>query len=350
MTQHQTGWRFRIYPNGEFSGGYVSDRRFDHRSETDPNAFRYGNLWWFNDPSLRRWLEERISTGQEEPLDLSIPSNYHKRRGLNGITSRGSRLVRNTAYLLQKKYGRKRLSFLTLTVPPLGDDGERKVCDSWSDIVRLFGQWLKRSLRERGLPESYVGVTEIQEKRWRNRGEVGLHLHIVFVGRKTVGDGWSFSPGDFRGRWCQLLSHVVGYSVRSSSVENLQMVKKSASGYLGKYMSKGVMIVGEIAEAKGEEYIPKAWYTCSIGLKRAFAKSTRMIWDDEVNIMARLPLLSCSGVFSRVYVHTIKLSGRDTLMGIGGQIDRDKARKLAPELYKIASEPGKHAQEYMHMW
>jgi hypothetical protein len=333
----KVGFKAKIYPNGEFSLGYVADRRFEEKFEIDDNALRTGQAWWFHAPEFRRWTEERIAAGEKFGSDLgsSNPANYHKRRGLKGITSRGGRLVRNTAHMLQKKYGRRRLSFLTLTVPKLGESDELQICAQWSRVVRVLCQRLKRSLESAGLPANYVGVTEIQEKRFKERGEVGLHLHLVFVGRKSIGSDWAFPPSHFRQQWLDVLSHVVGHRLESSSCENVKGVRKSASGYLGKYMSKGVGIVSEVIESKGEEYVPTAWYTCSMGLKHAYAQAIASCWDEDLGIVMRLPLLCESGAVRSVGITCIEINGRSVLVGINGKFDRWKSYRYIPGLREI---------------
>lgn len=336
----KTGFRAKFYPNGEFTLGYVSDRRIKEAEPTDPNAFRYGQLWWFNAPEYRRLVEKWVAEGRYSPLDLSNPPNSHRRRGMKGITRNGSRLVRNTAHMMQQKWGRKVLSFLTLTVPPVSEDEEKKLCLEWSRIIRVFCQRLKRMLEAQGLPPVYVGVTEVQEKRWNQYQQVGLHVHIVFVGRRTAYDDWAFTPTEFREAWLSVLSTVLDRDVESRSCENLQMVKKSASGYLGKYMSKGCRIVNEIAESKGSEYIPTAWYTCAMPLKNAYKKSIRQAWDEDVNIIARLPLLCLAGVVKHVGITKIEIGGREVLVGISGKFEMDKVRQHMPNVRHLI--PSRH--------
>jgi len=332
----RSGFKCKFYPNGEFSIGYVPDRRIDSGyRKPDPNAFRYGQLWWFHQPELRRWVEEGIANGEREPLDSSMLSNSHRRRGLNGITRKGGRLVRNTAHMMQAKWGRKRLSFLTLTLPPFSPSEERHLCSEWSRVVRVFCQRLRRLLIERGLPAGYVGVTEIQEKRWNRSQEVGLHLHIVFVGRVKLSEGWRISPGECREAWLSVLSTVVERPVYSQSCENLKMVKKSASGYLGKYMSKGTKIVSQVVDAKGEEYIPSAWYTCSQSLKDAYVKSVAVAWDDDVHIVSRLPVFCGADVIRHVGISTIDIHGREMVVGISGRFDMDNLGRYASSIRSL---------------
>jgi len=328
----KTGFKIKFYPNGEFSAGYVSDKRFDMDFEVDPNAGRYGQLWWAQTPELRRWVEERISNEDQDFFGLSNPINSHTRRGLNGISTYGRRLVKNTAHMLQSKYGRSRLSFLTLTLPALSDDEEKQVCLQWSQIVRVYFQRLRRLQISRGLPPGYVAVTEIQPERWKEKKQVGLHLHAVFVGKLRHSEDWYIRPKEFRKDWLAVLSHFVGREVVSESCENVIGVYKSASGYLGKYMSKGSSAVGEVRELKGEEYVPTAWYSASMNLKRAYQRSIVQVWDDEVDLIGRLPLLCQAEVIEHVGLSFVKFGDREYLMGVSGAIRIRKAYSLVPNI------------------
>lgn len=185
-----------------------------------------------------------------------------KQRGLQGITRYGSRLVENAAYLLQKKHGAKRLTFLTCTLP-LGPEMADKVGTEWPEIVRVFLQRLKRMLEREKLDTSIVSVTEVQQKRFLRDGGLPLHLHMVFQGahRDYM---WCFKPEDFDEAWGSVVARRVDIppGTSFSSANNVQRVRDNAAGYLGKYMSKGAAVVEQVAEKCPDlvEFLPRTWY------------------------------------------------------------------------------------------
>ena len=215
--------------------------------------------------TLDYYSQESIS------LESTSDPNSHreKKRGLNGISAYGRRLVRNAAFRLEKENGMARLSFVTLTLPNVSAGESRDIGRNWSQIVRVFIQKLRRRLQALGLPAEVLAVTEIQTKRTQRDGVLGLHLHMIFVGRhrRTT---WALMPKEISAFWQSVLAAYLyeptgDYDWRA--VENVARVRKSASAYLGKYMSKGVSNVVAASEQFGEDAIPTAWYAITSSLR-----------------------------------------------------------------------------------
>lgn len=206
------------------------------------------------------------------PIGSSTVPNSHsetRSRGQLGISAHGKKLVRNAALRLERECGNYTLSFLTLTIPGLGEEGALKVCENWHHIVRVFQQRLKRMLQRAGLSGEMVGVTEVQEKRFAATNVVALHLHIVFQGRQ-FGNPWAITPGMVRGAWRDVLTpYLVGLSdeLYWDACENIVRVKSSASAYLGKYLSKGVKTTEAIREVYPDIVLPSCWYLCTNTLR-----------------------------------------------------------------------------------
>lgn len=206
-------------------------------------------------------------------LGMAEPPKERARRGLRGITRHSARMVRNAAYLLESKYPRKRLGFYTFTLPRVSETSDYSAGKEWAEIVRIFLQSVTRLLAAAGLPTSYVGCTEIQGGRYTRYGGLPLHLHIVLVGRRSVSGPWAIHSDQWRALWRRA---VVGKcpefsgSSFAASVDTT-VIKESAQGYLGKYMSKGGECLGRmLAEDPGlAEFMPKSWGHCSLKLRRA---------------------------------------------------------------------------------
>jgi hypothetical protein len=163
-----------------------------------------------------------------------------KKRGSNGMTSRGRTVVENACFLLEQKYGRQNLSFLTLTVPKFNfPEDYCQIVEKWPYLIHRVTDWIKKKLKKAGIPTEYVYVNEIQEKRYEKFGVYAPHLHIVFVGRSpSRSGGWCISPQDVRQAWSKALSSVVSGPFETRAIENIQRVRKSCGAYMGKYMSK----------------------------------------------------------------------------------------------------------------
>jgi hypothetical protein len=195
-------------------------------------------------------------------------------KGLKGITRHGARTVRNAAYLLESKYSLSQLGFYTFTLPLVDASAEYRAGKEWGEIVRIFLQSVVRLLSAAGLPTSYVGCTEIQEGRYARYGGLPLHLHLVVVGKKR-GRDWAIHSNQWRALW---RSAVVARcpefkEAKFSASVDTEAVRKSAQGYLGKYMSKGASDLAKIlADDPGlAEFLPRSWWHCSLKLRRAIA-------------------------------------------------------------------------------
>ena len=187
-------------------------------------------------------------------------------------------MVRNSAFLLEENF-KGRLSFLTLTLPGVDQETLKGYAMDWSRIVKVFFQRLSRALVAKGLPCEYVAVTEVQGSRLKERGEFALHLHCVFVGRHP-GRHWALTPGEIRWMWASVLGGTlcqIGEGLTEcycGALENLQPVRKSASGYLGKYITKGKQDVTLYCNSVTEDCIPSSWYSIKNSLKRRVIRRT----------------------------------------------------------------------------
>lgn len=243
------------------------------------------------------------------PLGLSKLAKSEKTkkpRGQKGITSHGRRTIRGGVTLLERTYGRDRLSFITLTLPPaIAED----LSGRWSHVVDLMKRRLIYSNELHELPTEIIACTEVQEKRYERTGEVALHLHIVMVGRHSRG-AWCYSPRQLEKMWSEccktavrnviepdkrVTSRVtsskpdsrfngsgnttdstnsnansngnangnVHTEVNWNAAVNVQRIKKSASAYMGKYLSKGTQTAQKIIDSGKGHLLPKAWYFCT---------------------------------------------------------------------------------------
>jgi hypothetical protein len=183
------------------------------------------------------------------------------------MTARGRLLVANAATVLQEKYGKGKLAFWTLTVPDecLG----HKLISGWSRVVELVRKKILYHLKKAGLPLEFVGVSEVQQKRWESSARaLPLHLHILFV-TALVDYKPRLSKQLLAKIWGDALSTVSGVKTKGLYASNVQFVKKSAARYLSKYMSKGGMALDWVPRNQ----VPSAWYFMSSPLRCAVKKA-----------------------------------------------------------------------------
>ena len=246
----------RVWPNGEWGLGYGV--KTEASLETEENRAGGVSRGFMAETALR------VVEDAAEPLDLTSPVNSHskKPRGLKGMTGYGAKMVRNSAYLMQNRYGRRNLTFLTLTIPPVSHDAGCAIAGHWGESVRKLLQMLKRRLRKAKLPTEVVLVTELQSRRLKASQSACLHAHVVFVGRFS-GKAWALSPGEVRDWWCAELSRVAGCDVYSGNCVDMKAVERDAANYLSKYMSKGAGDIEEFAKLVGVGNVPSTWWNMS---------------------------------------------------------------------------------------
>lgn len=242
----------RLWPDGQFTVGYAPCGGMER--EMSPSE--YASAW-------------------DAHLGSSLPSNSHNlkdpgapKRGTRGITSHGKRVLKNAVWRMQRLYGKRSLSFVTLTLPSVSYEESWYVSSNWSEILRVFYQALGRELERHGLPKSYAGCTELQPERSQREEHPSLHIHFVCVGRWRSRGGWALSPGDFRRLWESSVSPYLSQKYSWDACENVQMVKKDVSAYLGKYLSKGVSMDSPPRSDGTGWSLPTAWYNVNLTLRR----------------------------------------------------------------------------------
>lgn len=263
----------RVWPTGEGSLWVEMDKSLDISVNFGESPSLEGDRLSFwsphegkdglppEDPEGAALLgSSKVANSQDEAKTRDIRA---AQRGAKGITIYGARMVRNACYLLQQKYGKKRLSFLTTTLPG-SPEQTVEAAANWGEITRRFMQALREKLRREGLPGYIVSVTEVQMKRFLATGGMPLHLHLVFVGRPLDNAPWVFTKSWVNECWKTAVTGVTPSlkSLDFAPSTRIERIEKDAAGYLGKYMSKGAAAVDEVIDQNPDlyEFLPRAWY------------------------------------------------------------------------------------------
>lgn len=219
----------------------------------------------------RRNLEQLTDEDGPDSMDLTtVPNSPKAKRGQNGISTYGRLLVKNACWLMERAHPIDTITFLTTTLPPMDVLSNRYVVEHWADVVKFFVKKLGRRLQGAGLSGEVVGVTEVQEGRFSaNSDFIGLHLHLLFVGRKPY-QSWVITPAEVEEFWKTAVGSVsarVAERCDFSRSTNLQRLKSSGAAYIGKYLSKGVKTVTQIKVKNPSITLPACWYTCTLSLR-----------------------------------------------------------------------------------
>ncbi len=288
----------RIWPSGDFSFGYrkiPGNERVDYRShvaQIDGGSLAcpvapgwsigpYG-FPMVDDALLDRdVLSEGLSVVAEgelhramagaawaDQLDLTTPPNSHspgkrpEKYGKAGITGYGRKMVKSAATLIQKMPG-KRITFATVTMPALPQHLRRDLALAWPELIRQLIQRLSRLLKSQGLPALICSVSEIQPGRLERYGEAYLHLHLVWLNHAAKHGNWAVDVAGLRA-WVSEFLQKRGLWCDGAWVNiDTQRVKKTAAGYLAKYMSKGVDEIERFAADCGWDAVPGQWWNLS---------------------------------------------------------------------------------------
>lgn len=218
LRRHDLVWMYAVEPFDEGIEPYVV--------ESEHNPIRYSYL-----------------VGAQPHLGLSDATNFTEtqkpRKPCGGLTRSMARTIRNAGYLLEQWYGKDNLSFLTLTLPDLPEEGLQACAANWGRMVDQFLKWLRSVIETKGGELDYTYCTEVQTKRLEKRGEYALHLHLLFGGRLSRSHPWYVQPKKVRKAWVRCIKAVYPGNFTDGALENLQRIKKSAAGYIAKYVSKG---------------------------------------------------------------------------------------------------------------
>lgn len=271
------------------------------------------------------WLEGHIEPSNRFISSLKS-SQTRPRYGQNGITSRGKRAVKGASALLQEMYGKERLGFCTLSIPNYCDSQISLLAQDWGNIVRVFFQKFKRELEKVGQLNEVVGVTEIQMKRFKKYGVIAPHIHFVYVCRAYKNSQFYLHVNLIRTLWKETLVNKLKTDLNDSGEEviwgasvDCQVVKKNVSNYLGKYISKGAGVIGQIHDAGRKKELPRHWWTLSVPLRDKYKKSIKTLCPGACHLLFYHPEQALERKIIRWYKEVNVQVGEDLrLFGVVG--------------------------------
>lgn len=329
----------KIYPDNWFSIGVIPrqkktayDKNYDRDYSEQFNSYvkvdKNYDGYQINEVS---WLEGHIEANNRFISSLKL-SQTRPRYGQNGISSRGKRTVKGASALLQKMYGKERLGFCTLSLPSYSKQQISTLAEKWANVVRVFFQKFKRELKAIGCSNELVGVTEIQIKRFRKYGVVAPHLHFVYVCRADKNAQFYVHVNVIRRLWKETLISQVKQDFREDGQEvewgacvDCQVVKKSVSSYLGKYMSKGSAIIGEIHDAGKKAELPRHWWTISAAFRDKYKKSIKKIDPGACHLLFYKPQQALARKIIRWYKEIyVQVGDELRLFGLVGYFYDDR--------------------------
>lgn len=283
-----------IYPDRTFTIGKIpaekkgiEEKRYDRAYEAQWDSY-YEVTKTYDGITTQ---EVRFFQGTTIEVCSSNVRNHHqdqfdedKQRGKyggKGITSYGRKVVSNIPIVVERRYGKARLALGTCTLPNFRKSILQVLCINWGELTRRFFQKFKRIGKKRNFPADYCSCTEIQEKRYSQSGVPVLHVHFLYVCKPNArGCDFYLTPDQFRSMWIEAIFEILraknlqaGEDICYSNCFHCSVIKKSASGYLGKYLSKGTKAAQKIIEQGDEDLLPSQWWSASMQWKKLFKDS-----------------------------------------------------------------------------
>lgn len=336
----------RVFPCGDFSFGVVPLEKKTHKeSEYDRCeesakcttseyiGYRGENKYTTRDIPVHQMGANLISTllpncAKRDRIGGKIP----RRHGLKGISSYGRKMVKSGCKILEDRHGKQKLGFLTVTLPDvrggLSRSDLREVHLKWAEITRDFLRSLSRALKVQGGDGQLVCSTEIQEKRYKATGIPALHMHICFQawdGFSLSEEGryaWFLSAAKIRWYWEGAICHALRRernTIDFNASVNVKKVRKSAVGYLGKYLSKGAKVTRKVVEDGKKHWLPSKWWSLYGGL-RDVVKQAIVVLDtqDCLEIRANFEQWQEGKILHKWYPVEVEINGESVIIGYSG--------------------------------
>lgn len=289
-------------------------------------------------------------------MGLSKVTISRARKGLKGISKKGTHLVKSGCFLMERAY-RGRLGLATVTLPTMSELDRRVLHDNFGDFTNRLYECVRRELRLHGCnADDIVAVTEIQSERLREYDELYLHLHFVYVCRNTNrknDNNWYIKKDRLPEMVAQQVENCLNRAYEDMGVDcrfnkddinwgsscRVELIKKSCVGYLGKYLSKGQKTIASIDE-KHRCSFPYQWWYVSRLLKEAIKAGTCKLSVDVCNgLIDRFAWMQSEGMLRYINVGSIPINDEISLFCVSGLLSLrgkryvlgiiDNCRKLA---------------------
>lgn len=336
----------RVFPNGEFGVGFVpprgisaQDRRYEaDRRYAEENATIELDVQISPEGEVTHYGRKKVLATPPPKLGIGAKSSQPRGKyGKKGITGYGRKMVRNGGTVIQQacegRYNR-RMCMGTVTLPSYSPETMKRICTHWGDIVRVFYQRIKRRYARYRYDFTYTSVSEIQPARYTNTGEVGLHLHFLFVAIRLGRGKWVLPHSVVRQYWQETIENYLGQGENSQSPNyRCDLVNNSAAGYLGKYLSKGGNQIQQVIEEQGEEYLPSQWWSMDNSTRKCIHKHTVVSRGTEADMLLCICTQDMKEYYRYKRVVTLQTGCNDyakslncpteVVLGYGGLLTRD---------------------------
>jgi hypothetical protein len=270
----------RLRPCGKGTIGFKHLRRIsksDKQYECTQRKIRA--IEYQDEDGAGNLLETSTRIQQETPLPLTLSkvSNGRKRespkkRIAKGLTSHGRKSIEDGCFLLERKYGVRNLGFYTLTLSFEDPELISVFNDNAATCLKRFFEKINRKYYAQESSYPYIGVWELHPSRSARCQIPILHYHFVAPCYEKDKKRFNFTSSELRSAWTSCVENTLGTRLARACRVGSELCRKSASGYLSKYLSKSKD--GNAGSELPEPPNLSSWFSVSRSLRMLIKKST----------------------------------------------------------------------------
>jgi hypothetical protein len=228
--------------------------------------------------------ESRDLRGIEAHWKLKGTRFARVRRGMKGLTKYGRDQIYSGCALMEKKYGKDNLGFGLLTIPTYSREGQARLHENWSKVMRDWREWMTYHLVRSGFEPDLLAVYEVQEGRFHRYGEPVLHVHYVFPWILN-GEKWLKDRDVLKYWWALCNRYAEERAKRYWKGQKIQRVEKDVSGYISKYVSKGTAVIKKMVEEGFSGWVPKSWMMMTQSVKIMIREATVVLYSVPIGCL-----------------------------------------------------------------
>jgi hypothetical protein len=161
-------------------------------------------------------------------------------QGLKGLSPRGGDIVCSVAAVMEEEFGTGGVAMFTGTLPELPLEKLLLNRKKWPLVVRDFHRELMRLLKHEGGSIAMTWVTEIHPQRLKYTGHIYPHLHLLYNCSPKGSKRLYLDYRLIQSIWDSQVKKHYGIKFTTTASTQCKRVRKSAVGYMGKYLTKGV--------------------------------------------------------------------------------------------------------------
>ena len=227
-------------------------------------------------PSLTVYCAPEGCSGARGALGLSSPVNSQNRSrpGLSGISTKGSKFIKDSLTLMEDF--KEKLAMWTITLPneDYSDLADRR---GWPLFQRRLIDLLTRYLKVAQDPCLVVAAVELGDERTRRTRRPMPHIHVITT-------GWG--SRDASGKWLlrpevmdELVAKAAQYAGLPSrdrlAASRIEPIRHSVRAYMSKYLTKQAKPEELDLDSGWDELIPRQWWNRS---DEAFSLVNGLTW------------------------------------------------------------------------